>query len=100
MPLPAILDEGSVLGPLAAPFAVVAHDRDDLVLVLGIRGDQTDVVHAIGVGEVPGLLVGRLLQRTEAAQVDGTLATPSMEPLQGGSVLRADGAKRSIRPVG
>jgi len=34
--LPAIFDDGRVLGPLFARFAIVAYYRDDLVLVVGI----------------------------------------------------------------
>jgi hypothetical protein len=35
-PLPAILHEGRVLGSLVARFAIVAHDGDDLVPMVGI----------------------------------------------------------------
>ncbi len=34
--LPAIFDDGRVLGPLFARFAIVANDRDDLVWVIRI----------------------------------------------------------------
>jgi hypothetical protein len=34
--LPAIFDDGRVLGPLFARFAIVAYDRDDLVWIVGI----------------------------------------------------------------
>jgi 23S rRNA G2069 N7-methylase RlmK/C1962 C5-methylase RlmI len=39
-PLPAILDQGRVLRPLAARFTGVAHDRYDLLLSVGLERSQ------------------------------------------------------------
>jgi hypothetical protein len=55
--LPAILDEGRVLGSFVARwFAVVAHNSDDLVGIFGVQRDQTEVVCAVDTGEMPCLL--------------------------------------------
>jgi hypothetical protein len=90
------LNNGRVLGPLVARFAIVAHDRDDLVLVVGLYRDESEVVHPVGVSEVLGLLLGELVEGPEEAQIDRPLATPSEEPLQGGSVARLDKPKRDV----
>ena len=55
--LPPVLDQRRVLGSLVARCSGVAYDADDLVLVLGIQGDQAEVVRAVGASEVPSLLV-------------------------------------------
>ena len=95
----AILDEGRVLGPLATRFAVVAHERDDLVRIVGIQRDKSEVVNAVDVSEELGLLLGKLLQGTEEAQIDRLLAEPSVEALEGGHVVGPDKAKRNIDPA-
>ncbi|HEY6712222.1 MAG TPA: hypothetical protein VI055_08115 [Rubrobacter sp.] len=55
--LPTILHQRGVLGSFISRLAGVAYDGDDLVRVLGIQRDQAEVIHAIGAGEVAGLLV-------------------------------------------
>jgi hypothetical protein len=79
--LPAILDDGRVLGLLFARFAVVAHNCDDLVRIVGVYGDESEVICTVGVGEVLGLFFGELRKGPEEAQVDRPLATTSEEPL-------------------
>ena len=54
--LPAVFDDGRVLGPLLARFAVVVHQGYDLALIVGIQGDQAEVVFAIDAGEILCLL--------------------------------------------
>jgi uncharacterized membrane-anchored protein YjiN (DUF445 family) len=65
--LPAILDEGRVLGPLATWFAVVAYYRDDLLFFVRVQGNKSKMVYAVDVSEIVGFLFGKLLQRTEEA---------------------------------
>src|SRR5215211_5088589 len=94
--LPTILHERSVLSSFVTWFASVAYDGDDLLWVLGMQSDQAEVIHAISASEVAGLLVRQLLHRTEKAQIDGTFAAASVEPLQGGSVLWPNDAKGDL----
>ena len=83
--LPTVLDEGRVLGLLAIRFAVVAHERDDLVRIVRIQCYESEVVYAVDVGEQPGLLFGKLLQRAEEAQIYSLLAKASMKRCKAGT---------------
>jgi hypothetical protein len=56
------------------------------------------VIHAICAGEVLGLLVRQLFHRTEEAQIDGTFAASSVEPLQGESIVGRNDAKGDLGP--
>src|SRR5829696_441741 len=98
--LPTVLDKGRVFGLLAIRFAVVAHERDDLVRIVRIQCYESEVIYAVDVGEKPGLLFGKLLQRAEEAQIDGLLAKASVEALKGGNVVGLNKAKRDIDPAG
>ena len=98
--MPAIFDDGRVLGLLFARFAVVAHDGDDLVLIVGIYRDESEVVCSVDVSEVLGILFGELIEGPEEAQIGRALATASEEPLQGGSAAGLNNPKRDIVPAG
>lgn len=80
-PLPAVLDESGVLGPVTTRFAVVAYDSGDLVRFVRIQGNQLEVIDVIDMSEILGLLIGELLHGTEEAQVDRLIAKASVEPL-------------------
>lgn len=54
--LPAVLDEGRILGPLTFGFAVVTYDRDDLVWLVRIERNQREVIYTVDVSEILGLL--------------------------------------------
>lgn len=58
--LPAILDEGRVLGSFVTRLAVIACESDDLVRVVGVQCDQSEVVYTINVREILSLLFGEL----------------------------------------
>src|SRR3954447_18520496 len=80
--LPAIFNDGRVLGMFFTRFAIITHDREDLVLIVGIQRDESEVVDTVDLSKVLGLLIGKLIQRTEEAQIDRPLAAASKEPLQ------------------
>ncbi len=98
--LPAILNESRVLGLVGVRFTVEAYHRDNLILLVGIQRDQREVVGAIDVSEILGLLVAQLLHGTEEAQVDRLLAATTVEPLQRRSVLGLDEPNGDVFPVG
>src|SRR5918912_1511938 len=83
-PLPAIFDDGRVLGPVGAPFAVEAYHRDDLVVIIRIERNQREVVNVIDVSEVSGLPIGQLLYMAKEAQANRPFAKAAVEPLQRG----------------
>ena len=97
--LPAILDEGRILGPSRyAGLAGVAYDRDDLIRVFGVERYQSrsGLRHRY-VGEVLGLrFVRQLLHRTEEARDRWYVSLhPSVEALcRAGASSGTDNAER------
>ncbi len=65
--LPTIFGNSCILGPVTFRYSDEAYNGNYLVWLSGIQRNQCEVVHAIYIGEVPGLLGPQLFHRKEEA---------------------------------